>query len=515
MQLVLLALATFASEDLACLAAGALIAQGKISFVEGTIACSAGIFAGDMLLYLVGRLAWHSNLFARLARKWVPQAKLDRASDWLTAKGLSVVLLSRFTPGLRLPTYVAAGLLGCSAWSFAGYFVLAALLWTPLLVGGAAFIGDRVQGTVGPAGFVALGAGLIAWHVFRNGESRRRWMGFLQRKIRWEFWPAWAAYLPLIPYFIYLAIRHRSITLFTASNPGIESGGLSGESKSAILRKLSRVSGAVADYRVVTDAEMTLSAIGELGLEFPVVIKPDVGERGSGVAIVRSECEVRAYFERSGPGGVSILQRYVPGVEYGVYYVRYPEQPRGRVVSITEKVFPSVSGDGVSTLRELILRDSRAVCIAAAYEESCRHSMEYVPAAGERVQLVELGSHCRGAIFLDGIQHKSRFLEDAVDRVAKAHPGFFIGRFDVRSPSPEAFRRGEFLVIELNGVSAEPAHIYDPAISLADAYRWMAWQWRTAFEIGARNRALGSDVLSFGGLIQVIRRRWSGSEVVG
>ena len=43
-------------------------------------------------------------------------------------------------------------------------------------------------------------------------------------------------------------------------------------------------------------------------------------------------------------------------------------------------------------------------------------------------------------------------------------------------------------MIELNGVSAEATHIYDPATSVLEAYRVLFRQWRLAFEIGALNR---------------------------
>src|SRR5437763_643968 len=104
-QLFLIAFATFASEDLTCLATGALIAGGKLGLVPGVLACAAGIYFGDLLLYFAGRAG--RPVVGRL----VDDARVNRASAWLAARGAGVVLVSRFTPGLRLPTYVAAGLL--------------------------------------------------------------------------------------------------------------------------------------------------------------------------------------------------------------------------------------------------------------------------------------------------------------------------------------------------------------------------------------------------------------------
>jgi hypothetical protein len=107
------------------------------------------------------------------------------------------------------------------------------------------------------------------------------------------------------------------------------------------------------------------------------------------------------------------------------------------------------------------------------------------------VQLVELGSHCRGAIFLDGRRLVSPALRDAIERASRAHDGFYFGRYDVRAASIEELQAGRFQIIELNGVAAEATHIYDPAVSLWEAYRTLFEMWRVAFEIGAANRAQG------------------------
>src|SRR3954451_18008302 len=55
---------------------------------------------------------------------------------------------------------------------------------------------------------------------------------------RWEFWPAWAINAPVAAWIAGLAGYHRSLSVFTAANPGIEEGGFVGESKSAILARL-------------------------------------------------------------------------------------------------------------------------------------------------------------------------------------------------------------------------------------------------------------------------------------
>ena len=47
-----------------------------------------------------------------------------------------------------------------------------------------------------------------------------------QRAIRWEFWPAWLFYLPVIEWILWLGLRHRRPTVFTAANPAFDAGGV-------------------------------------------------------------------------------------------------------------------------------------------------------------------------------------------------------------------------------------------------------------------------------------------------
>jgi membrane protein DedA with SNARE-associated domain len=470
-QLIALALATFASEDLACLTAGALIANGQLGLLPGIFACAFGIYIGDLLLYFAGRAG------APIARRFAPAAKLDEAERWMADRGAAVVLLSRFAPGLRLPTYLAAGILRTRFWTFNTYFLVAALIWTPLLVGSAAFFGR-----IFPMAPYAMAVVMLLWH------ARRR----LSRYTRWEFWPSWLAYLPVVPYLLWLALKHRSLTVFTAANPGIPSGGFVGESKSAILSHLPHV----PEFQVVQSGGSVNIA------EFPVVLKPDVGERGTGVAIARTPVDVRDYLAKARTP--TIVQKYVGGLEFGVFYVRRPGEATGRIFSITEKRFPEVVGDGRSTLRDLVLRDRRAARIANIY---LQRDPDRVPATGERVPLVEIGSHCRGAVFLDGGRHETQELSAAIDVVAQCHPGFYFGRFDLRAPSLADFQAGRFHVLELNGVSAEATHIYDPAVSIWEAYRVLFRQWRIAFEIGTANRATGARPLTIAEFAGIVRRR--------
>lgn len=140
---LILAFSTLISEDLACLAAGTFAAQDKINLALAVFACFLGIFAGSVLLFLIGRLGGASVLKWKIVRKFISEKTIKRAKIFLDKYGIWAVFLSRLTPGLRLPIYVLAGILQTSFLKFTLFFLIAATIWTPVLVVGSAWLGEE------------------------------------------------------------------------------------------------------------------------------------------------------------------------------------------------------------------------------------------------------------------------------------------------------------------------------------------------------------------------------------
>lgn len=521
---MLIIVGTLISEDLTTIAVGVLVGQQKIGFAFGTIACLLGIFIGDLMLYASGRWLGRAAL-SRAPLKWmIKQEAVDRSSEWFIKRGALIITISRFVPGMRLPTYFVAGLLKTSFGYFAGYFALAALIWTPLLTGLSAWLGaEAVKHALldHPFGLALLVIACVMLYAsvrfairLASWRQRRLLIGKLRKLTRWEFWPLWAVYPPVILYVLYLGLKHRCLTLFTCANPGIPASGFVGESKSQILSELSANENAIPRWTLLKpcndEATEVKSRINqarafmhEHSLGFPIVIKPDVGQRGADVVIAKSETELCECLKRN--LSALILQAYVSGPEFGVFYVRFPDETRGRIFSITEKVLPHVSGDSQSTLETLILRDDRAVCLAQRYSNNLRARLSEVIPRGESVMLAEIGSHCRGAIFLDGRELCTPELEAVIEKLIQPFEGFYFGRFDLRAASREDFKQGRHLkVIELNGVTSEATHIYDPQHSLFEGWRVLCSQWRLAFEIGAQNRLRGDQPVGIWKLIRLV-----------
>jgi hypothetical protein len=238
---------------------------------------------------------------------------------------------------------------------------------------------------------------------------------------------------------------------------------------------------------------------------FPLVLKPDVGQRGVGVRLAHSLEEARDYL--TAESGRVVVQPYHPGPhEAGVFYYRLPGWTQGRILSITDKHFPAIVGDGESTLEELVWDDRRLRMQASRFLARHASRRDHVLAKGERLQLAIAGNHAQGTLFKDGRHLITAALEERIDHIAWAYGGFFIGRFDIRYRDVARFKAGEDLaIVELNGATAESTNIYDPDGSLWSAYRQLFHQWSLVFAIGDANQRAGAPASSFRRLVDLVR----------
>ncbi|GBQ14948.1 ATP-grasp domain-containing protein [Swaminathania salitolerans] len=317
-----------------------------------------------------------------------------------------------------------------------------------------------------------------------------------------EFWPGSIFYTPIVLYWIAMGLRYGDFSIPSAANPLIETGGLCGESKSGILDLAGPVArGWIAPYVTIMlrrnrkegNAERLLAKIDARGLSFPLVVKPDIGCNGTGVKLVERREQLGAVLD-SFPLGVRVLaQALARGpVEAGLFYMRDPGDPHGRITSITYKEAPVLHGDGQTSIRDLIARDSRTNLLPDIYLPRLRERLDTVPAPGEAVQLVFTGNHCKGSIFRNGCKDATEALTRRLDEIIGDVSEFHFGRIDVKADSVEALRAGEgFEIIELNGVGSEATHIWDSRTTLWEAYRAQFYHYRQAFRIGALNRARG------------------------
>ncbi len=307
-------------------------------------------------------------------------------------------------------------------------------------------------------------------------------------------------------YFIWLSIRARSLCFFSASNPGIPMGGMFGESKFELMEKIpSALRPKTSFVQVPATVDEVLAMMNRQGFNFPVIFKPDIGERGYLVRRIDNQNDIARYLQEVRIG--FLVQDLIDlPLEFGVQYRRYPSRKEGEVVSIIAKEMLAVEGDGKSTLKQLILGKDRAKLQWATLKEKFEQRLDEVIPPGERVELVSIGNHAKGTKFLDGSKFINDRLSGVFDKISQAIPGFYFGRFDLRCASLDDLYEGRVVILELNGCGAEPAHVYDPSFGLFRAMAVQVRHWKDIFTIARENRSRGVGYISFKEALQYYRK---------
>jgi hypothetical protein len=322
---------------------------------------------------------------------------------------------------------------------------------------------------------------------------------------RLERLPKWLNLIPMVAQWLWLSMRHGSWTLPAAANPRITAGGLVGEGKSEYFRIMGRLANAhTAGFAVfrntgsvssVQDAEQ---AMADSQLEYPLILKPDIGWCGFGVRIVRTRDELKSYLDAYPLNEDIVFQKYVTYEgEAGIYYVRSPQAARGRITGILLRFFPRVVGDGHSTIAELMAQNPRARRLGQdGRSEPCCDTSR-IPAAGEIVRLSVTGSTRVGGMYQDATSLVTPELENAINDIAMDMTDLHVARFDVRYETIGAMQAGRaFKIIEVNGAGSEAVHAWDPRYTLLQAYQIVFEKQRMLFSIGAAMRDRGHRPLS-------------------
>jgi membrane protein DedA with SNARE-associated domain len=502
LQVVLIIVATFILEDPTCVAVGLLVRSGLVEPVLGIVAAMVGIFLGDLGLYVLGHFGGSALRSRRWFRRRFSTSRLDRMQGWFNAHGWTAIVATRFMPGTRIPLYVAIGVSRGSVLRFIAWTAVAIVIWVPLLVLGTAFFGGTILGPIESV----IGEGVLAWiivgvvmlvllHVVSlslSRDGRLRLRTFFARCTRWEFWPPIAFYAPILPWCVYRYLRMGRMRTATAVDPCWPDGGAIGESKQHVL-DLFPSSLIEPSFRRETEleADEVLRRIEEEQWHWPVILKPDEGQRGEGVKLVENADRMRTLLEDAAIP--LIVQRYHPGpLEAGLFWWRRPEAEKGMLFSICDKVFPRVTGDGRSTLRDLIVANRRLRLQHRVFFRRFDERLEEVLEEGEELQLTHAGNHAQGCMFRDGEHLRTRELERWIDEACSEVPGYYYGRIDVRYADVEEFKRGVGIsIIEANGLSSESTNMYDPSFPITRAWGIMRKHWVVAMEIGNENRSRG------------------------
>jgi hypothetical protein len=283
-------------------------------------------------------------------------------------------------------------------------------------------------------------------------------------------------------------------------------GGMFGESKFEVLKQIpSRYIPQTILISRSTSVTDVITRIRQAGMTLPVILKPDIGERGYLVKRINNEIELKQYLTEI--KGDFLVQELVQlPLEFGVFYMKMPGEKAGKVISVVGKEMLTVTGDGKSTLYQLILQNDRAKLQWRRLSKTYDGRLKNIVPRGEKVELVSIGNHAFGTKFLNANDLINDRLSETFDRISREIPGFYFGRYDLRCKSVEDLYQGHVKIMELNGCGAEPGHIYDPAFSVWKAMAVQVGHWNNIFRIARANKKKGVRYVTHKEAFQYYRR---------
>ena len=104
----------------------------------------------------------------------MPEARVQSASRWLRPRLFQVVFISRFLPGMRLPTYTASGYMKADFGVFALSAIVATLAWTSLLFAVSLKLGAILSRLLGAWSWAGAAGLVIAVVLITRFLARKR-----------------------------------------------------------------------------------------------------------------------------------------------------------------------------------------------------------------------------------------------------------------------------------------------------------------------------------------------------
>ncbi len=314
----------------------------------------------------------------------------------------------------------------------------------------------------------------------------------LQKITHWEQWPFKLLYMPVSIFWLVYIIRSGAVWFFTPSNPKLTFGGMEGEPKKEMYDllppQLYPPTFNVLPGEPLPSIQQKMEAHG---IDYPFVVKPEVG--GQGILFRKIDnTEELAHYHRMIPVEYIVQSLVHYPMEVSVFYIRHPQQEKGRITGFLHKVPLQVIGDGVHTLEQLIQQHPKGRKRTGELHSKHKENWVRVLDKGEQYMLSYAANHNRGAHFIDLKEHIDADLAAIFDRISHRINDFFYGRYDIMCNSVEDLKQEKnFTILEYNGCGAEPNHFYDTGYTLMGAYREILLHWKALYEISRYNRLQG------------------------
>ena len=314
----------------------------------------------------------------------------------------------------------------------------------------------------------------------------------------WEAWPFKLIYAPLTPVWFWYMIKSRAVWFFTPSNPKLTFGGMEGEPKKEMYDLLPpHLYPTTFNVMPSDDVASILKRLNEQQIDFPFIVKPEVG--GQGILFRKIDSEEELIHYHSLVPVEYIVQRLVEyPIEVSVFHIRHPKEKNGTITGFLHKIPLQVTGDGKHTLHELILKHPKGAKRVPELHSKHKEKWDVVIAKNEKYILSYAANHNRGAHFIDLRNEIDDRLVMLFDNISIGVNDFFYGRYDIMCNSIEELKQGtNFTILEYNGCGAEPNHFYDTGYTLNQAYKEILKHWKALYEISSYNAALGTKPWTF------------------
>lgn len=322
--------------------------------------------------------------------------------------------------------------------------------------------------------------------------------GFFKNLFNWERWSYDVIYLPIDIFWLWYGLKAKHFWYFTPVNPTLIFAGFEGGSKKEMYEQLPAWTyPATIFIEPATPFEEVKKKMEAAGLQYPVVVKPDSGMAGVLFRIIKDDAHLQVYHQAVGE--LYVLQKCIDsGLEYSVYYIRYPAETKGMITGLIVKDYLSVTGDGIKTLATLIAEHPIAKYKIAKLQKMHQAKWDDVIPAGEKFLLNPAGNHNTGAKFINLNHEIDQQLCDVFDKISNETGQYYFGRYDLKCPSLDALKNGKHIdVLEFNGAGAAITHVFDRNMSYISALKEIVRHWRHLYKIGKINNKKGVPYWSF------------------
>jgi hypothetical protein len=309
---------------------------------------------------------------------------------------------------------------------------------------------------------------------------------------RWKYWPTALFYVPVMLYVLLIAAtKAGKVFYFAAANPDVPLGGFSGDSKFAILARVPEeiLPATVVITRDAVSFDTVKAQLDESGIQFPLIVKPDSGERGFLVKKLNNIDELVHYHYAHDM--TYIIQEFIScPMEFSVLV--HNAGNNFQISSFIQKEYMSLTGDGCSTIKDLVMNSHKS-CFKKDVCRNLTHEFSRVLRNGEIYVPMNIGNLSYGTSFINLGASIDDEMTTAFKKINDSIGLFNYARYDLKCNSLADLKAGKFYVMEINGVKGEPLHIYsDGFTGLLNAYREVYRHWGFVYDISRRNMNNGA-----------------------